>query len=88
MLVMQDNAPSHSAKDTINEFRQRHITPIQWPACSPDLDDGKRRSEDELRLIVKEAWDSVTSEQIAGLDKTMPGRCKTVIDANGGYTKY
>lgn len=37
LLVMQDNAPSHSAKNTTNEFRQRHITPIQWPACSPDL---------------------------------------------------
>lgn len=28
LLMMQDNAPSHSAKDTTNEFRQRHTTPI------------------------------------------------------------
>ena len=54
----------------------------------PDLDDGKQRSEDELRLIVKEAWDFVTSEQLTRLIKTMPARCKAVIDANGGYTNY
>ena len=109
LLVMQDIAPSHSANDTINEFRQRHITLIQWPACSPDLkpmesvwnimkyyiqrnypdlDDEKQRSEDELRLIMKEAWDSVTSEHLTGLIKTMPARCQAVIDADGGYTKY
>ena len=59
---------------------------IQWNYR--DLDDGKQRSEDELRLIVKEAWDSVTSEQLTGLIKTMPARCEAVIDADGGYTKY
>ena len=109
LLVMQGNAPSHAAIDTIAEFKKRYITPIQWPACSPDLnpiesvwnimkyyiqqnypdlDDGKQRSEDELRLIVKDAWDSVTVEQLMGLIRTMPARCKAVIDADGGYTQY
>ena len=36
LSVMQDNAPSHSAIDTVDEFRRRYITPIQWAACSPD----------------------------------------------------
>ena len=37
LSVMQDNAPSHSIIDTVDEFRRRYITPIQWPACFPDL---------------------------------------------------
>ena len=34
---MQDNAPSHSAAGTIEEFQERFITPIDWPPYSPDL---------------------------------------------------
>ena len=34
---MQDNAPSHSAARTMQEFRDRGIIPIKWPPCSPDL---------------------------------------------------
>ena len=34
---MQDNAPSHSAAGTIEGFRERFITPLDWPPYSPDL---------------------------------------------------
>ncbi|KAI1003768.1 hypothetical protein K3495_g4443 [Podosphaera aphanis] len=34
---MQENAPSYSAAGTIEEFRERFITPIDWPPYSPDL---------------------------------------------------
>ena len=54
----------------------------------PDSEDGKQWSEDELRLIVKEAWDSFTAEQLMGLNSTMPARCKAVIDAEGVYSQY
>ncbi|KAI0998401.1 hypothetical protein K3495_g9794 [Podosphaera aphanis] len=33
--VMQDNAPSHSAAGTIEEFRERFITPIDWLCILP-----------------------------------------------------
>ncbi|KAI0993403.1 hypothetical protein K3495_g14781 [Podosphaera aphanis] len=33
--VMQDNAPSHSAAGTIEEFRERFITPIDWLRILP-----------------------------------------------------
>ena len=34
---MQDNAPSHASKGTSDEFGERGIYPIFWPAYSPDL---------------------------------------------------
>lgn len=37
LLFMQDNAPSHAAKYTIQELQERGIPVILWPAFSPDL---------------------------------------------------
>ena len=37
LLFMQDNAPAHSAKVTIQEMQERDISVISWPAYSPDL---------------------------------------------------
>lgn len=34
---MQDNAPGHAAKSTIEWLADKGITPIVWPARSPDL---------------------------------------------------
>jgi ketohexokinase/beta-glucosidase len=37
LLLMQDNASSHSSQATRAELRLRGISPIFWPANSPDL---------------------------------------------------
>jgi len=37
LQFMQDNAPAHSARATIEEFEERGIYSIFWPAYSPDL---------------------------------------------------
>ena len=34
---MQDNAPAHANKGTLEELRERGVGVIQWPAYSPDL---------------------------------------------------
>ncbi|KAI1004975.1 hypothetical protein K3495_g3238 [Podosphaera aphanis] len=54
----------------------------------PDLRDWKTRSLGQLRVIVEEAWDSVTTDDLAALVSSMPARCQAVLDANGGSTKY
>ncbi|POS82714.1 hypothetical protein EPUL_005487 [Erysiphe pulchra] len=41
----------------------------------PSLGGGKKRSQVKLRLVVKEAWDSVASEYFVKLIETMPARC-------------
>ena len=35
--LMQDNAPSHASRATINELLSIGIVPIEWPSFSPDL---------------------------------------------------
>jgi hypothetical protein len=46
------------------------------------------RSYKRLRNAVQEAWEAITHKRIKELIKEMPARCKAVIKAEGGYTKY
>ena len=34
---MQDGAPGHSARGTINDLKERRINVVFWPPFSPDL---------------------------------------------------
>ncbi|KAI0997691.1 hypothetical protein K3495_g10497 [Podosphaera aphanis] len=54
----------------------------------PDLNGGRRRLSDQIRAIVKEAWDSVSTQELTDLIKSMHDRCQAVIDADGGPSKY
>ncbi|KAI0994396.1 hypothetical protein K3495_g13785 [Podosphaera aphanis] len=55
----------------------------------PRLDEGGQRSHDELRDIVKEAWDDATKpEKLEKLISSMHRRCEAVIRARGGPTKF
>ncbi|KAI0998219.1 hypothetical protein K3495_g9975 [Podosphaera aphanis] len=96
LQVMQDNAPSHKAAQTLRELSERQITPIEWPPYSPDfnpienvwnmmenyiqfkypdLGEGRQRSQDELRDIVKESWDRAVDENdLERLIESMPRR--------------
>jgi hypothetical protein len=105
LVLMQDGAPGHSAGETQTDLRERDITPVFWPAFSPDLNPIETLwnimkdylenhypeedcSYDQLRAHVKEAWDSISSDQLLDLLKTMPQRCEDVIAAEGGHTKW
>ena len=37
MSLMQDNAPPHTASQTMQILKEKNIFPIFWPAFSPDL---------------------------------------------------
>jgi hypothetical protein len=50
--------------------------------------EGKNLIYDQLRVAVREAWDSVTQEDLDNLLNEMHDRCQAVITANGMYTKY
>ena len=45
-------------------------------------------SYNQLRVAVREAWDSITPDQLNSLIDSMRERCEAVIAAKGGYTKY
>ena len=74
-----DLTPIEAVRDNMKNYIQLNY---------PSLGSGKKRPRDKLRLVVKEAWDSVSSEYFVKLTETMPARCKAVIDADGGPTKY
>ena len=110
LQVMQDNAPSYKAAQTLRELSERQITPIEWLPYSPDLNpienvwnmmkdyiqftypdlgEGRQRSQDELRDIVKESWDSAVDENdLELLIESRPRRIRSVYEAGGGDTKY
>jgi transposase len=37
LILMQDNAPSHNARDTLRELAERFVRVLEWPPYSPDL---------------------------------------------------
>ena len=74
-----DLNPIEAVWNKMKDYIQRH---------HPNLGCGKQRTQDSLRNIVKEAWDSVSSEDLVRLIQSMPARCQAVIDADGGPTRY
>ena len=64
----------------MKKFIQDHYTLIGY--------DPRRVGLDELRRIIQEAWDAVPDEFISDLYASWRDRCKAVIDAGGGPTKY
>jgi transposase len=48
----------------------------------------RQYSYNQLREIVKRAWEVVTPERLLDLLQTMPQRCQDVIDARGMHTKW
>ena len=45
-------------------------------------------SYDQLREAVREAWDTITSDELEDLITGMRKRCKAVIAAEGSYTRF
>lgn len=54
----------------------------------PEFERGRQRTKSEVRQIIQQAWDSISSDQLLVLITSMPARCLAVINADGGQTKY
>ncbi|VCU39884.1 Bgt-50709 [Blumeria graminis f. sp. tritici] len=54
----------------------------------PNLGFGRQRTQDSHCKIVKEAWDSFSSEYLVRLIQSMSARCRAVIDEGGGPIRY
>lgn len=104
MSFQQDNAPPHVAKATIRWFNRNNVRLFPHPASSPDLNpienlwhllkihirarDHPPTSTAELQQAVREAWESLTVDDINVLVRSMPDRVHAVLQAKGGHTKY
>jgi uncharacterized protein YerC len=103
LILMQDEAHSHSAAD---DLRERGVTIANLPPCSPDLslmyncfnwtrgyiEDKwgleEKLSYERLRQYSIEAWDRLPDSYLQELLSSMKDRCAAVIAANGMHTNY
>jgi transposase len=100
----QDNDPKHTSKKADKWFSDNNITPIKWPAQSPDLNpiehlwsylkiqlqhyDTPPKGVHELWDRVAKEWVGIPPEACQRLIESMPRRIQAVLKANGGHTKY
>ena len=102
---LQDGAPCHKSKIVTAWFQERlHISLIDWPGNSPDLNpienvwawmksqlrDSKATSLPQLQREITELWvlRMDNIQYLKNLVESMPRRLQAVIDGNGNLTKY
>ncbi|KAG1551362.1 hypothetical protein G6F50_013187 [Rhizopus delemar] len=85
-----------------NGFKEEHT--FNWTAQSPDLNpiehlwhhlklrlslyEGRAKGVHDLWSRIEKEWNSFTKEQCQAYIKSMSARCRAVIKAKGGYTRY
>jgi hypothetical protein len=102
-IFQQDNAPSHTARDTKVFLQQNGVEVLEWPPYSPDLNPienlwavlkNKIREENittkvELLNKSQEIWTSDHMKNVCErLISSMTRRVKECITNKGGYTRY
>ncbi|KAL0183544.1 hypothetical protein M9458_019240 [Cirrhinus mrigala] len=96
-LLIQDNARPHVTEVCQQFLQDEGIDAMDWPARSPDLNPIEHIKDIMSRSIhqrhvapqtVQELADALVQETIRHLIRSMPRRCREVIQARGGPTHY
>ena len=103
-LLQDDNARPHRARIVDAHLQQQHITRIDWPACSPDLNPiehvwdqlGKavqarlnvNSTRADLRRFLVEEWDRLPQDNVQRLVHSIRRRYAACIAARGCPTHY
>jgi len=102
-IFMQDGAPCHRSKTTLDYLDRRQVCLLSdWPAQSPDLnilenlwsvlkDRVRKRlpkTADELWAVTEEEWNGISKDEVKKLYASIPTRLKCVIRHKGQHIKY
>ena len=101
---MDDNARPHRSRLVNQYLEQETIERMDWPAKSPDLnpiehawDILQRRISNrqnppntlqELADALVQEWSAIPQADFRRLIGSFPNRCREVIRARGGHTRY
>lgn len=104
MTYMHDGAPCHTAASTRRLLNRNQIRVLPWCSKSPDLnpiehiwDEVERRLRrrpnqpqtlQQLSQALIQTWNGIPQAVIANLITSMRSRCRAVIRARGGHTRY
>ncbi|MBW0542193.1 hypothetical protein O181_081908 [Austropuccinia psidii MF-1] len=103
LLLMEDNAPIHTAQASTDWQNRHNIIKLDWPAHSPNLNPIENvwkamksqisklyqpQMVEELRHAINAAWTDFNVNLLNDLLHSMPQRMAMVIEMNGGPTSY
>lgn len=97
LFFMQDNAPAHRAKNTLQWLENHGVSVLSWPPYSPDLNPLENiwammvqlvarespKKRDDLVKSIQRAWDSISQTVVDRLVLGFTDRVKTCIDNEG-----
>lgn len=101
-VLQQDNARPHTATYTRDWFTQNHVTVMEWPAASPDLNpienvwqimkDRVEKIQPEnitdWKFTIMETWMGLDQNYIDSFVDSMQRRIAQCIERHGGLTDY
>ena len=103
-ILQQDNARPHTARATTQFLTANYVNVMEWPSMSPDrsliehiwdeLDRHVRARPyqptnlPQLQETLLQEWNNLPNNIIRGYIRSMRNRCRSVINSNGGHTRY